>query len=139
MMTKTVSAQALALLLWIGACAGDPVTDVGSEFANVRNGALDQEHLDRLARDYLYKQVDGRESREISEQIRRLNAQQSRYLHDQIGKLNNYQGTDKLFFDLMFEEAVRQNKSFLDVGQAEMQATLKLMRDRRSFESADGG
>jgi hypothetical protein len=48
-------------------------------------------------------------------EIRALDAEPSRYFHEELGLLNGYVGTERLLFDLLFEEAARRNKSFLDL------------------------
>lgn len=96
----------------------------------------DRTRLQTLARDYVGKVVDVSESLQIRKTIRELKPAEARYFHEQLGKLNHYSGTDKLFFDLGFEESIRQQKSFLDLNDADLQRVLDSLK--ASAPVADG-
>lgn len=91
-------------------------------------GHGDQMRLQTLARDYVGKVTDEPESLQIRKVIRDLEPAEARYFHDRLGELNHYRGTDKLVFDLMFEESVRQRKSFLDLNDADLQRVIQSLK-----------
>lgn len=74
-----------------------------------------RKHLIAVARDYVYKKVEGHESLAIRQRIRELSVEEATVFHEILGELNGYRDEDRLIFDAMFEEAQAQGKSFLDL------------------------